>query len=383
MTQFTLGLIINPVAGLGGSVALKGSDGVVDQALALGAKPLANQRAIQALKALQPVSDQVKIYTVSGDMGSTACEQLGLAHQIIYMAPNQKTSAEDTRHSARLMLEQAVDLILFAGGDGTARDICSICDEQRQGSSLVLGIPAGCKIHSGVYAVSPNAAGKILVMMAKGEMTSVGEADVMDIDEQAFRRGVVKAKLFGEMQVPTELNYIQATKSGGKESQPLVLLDIAEQVINHMQDDRHYVMGSGSTLAFIMEQMGAPNTLLGVDIVHQQQVIRSDVTAEELLEYAQQVGSEQIRLIITVIGGQGHILGRGNQQLSPEFIRYIGKHNIMVVATKTKLQALNGKPLLVDSGDVSLDRSLQGLIKITTGYHDHVMYPVACVDDHE
>ena len=376
----TLGLIINPVAGLGGSVALKGSDDVADKALALGAEPLANKRAMQALTALQPYAQHIKIITVANQMGQSACQHLGLQHQVVYTPQSDNTTNEDTRAAAKLMLAQKVDVIVFAGGDGTARDICAVCETHGQNESLVLGIPAGCKIHSGVYAVTPNAAGKILAAMAKGEMTSVTEADVMDIDEQAFRRGVVKAKLFGDMNVPAELRYIQATKSGGKESPQLVLLDIADFVIEQMQADIHYVMGSGSTVAFIMEQLGVSNTLLGVDIVHQMQVKHADVTAKQLLDYAKQVGREHIRLVITAIGGQGHILGRGNQQLSAEFIRYIGKENIIIVATKSKLQALNGRPLLVDSGDELLDQQLQGLVKVTTGYNDFVMYPVGYED---
>lgn len=382
--KLTIGLIINPVAGVGGAVALKGSDNVAEQAIALGAEPKANMRAIQALKALVPFVDDVKVFTVNGEMGQSACQNVGLNHEVIYTTESDKTTPEDTHNSARLMLEQQVDLILFAGGDGTARDICAMCEqyeEKHEGSSgqnktLVLGIPAGCKIHSGVYAVTPNAAGKVLEALAKGEMTTVTEADVMDIDEQAFRQGVVKAKLFGDMNIPAELRYIQATKSGGKESEELVLLDIADHVMEEMQDDMHYVMGSGSTVAFIMEQLGLDNTLLGVDIVHQQQVEHADVTATQLLDYAKTVGRGSIRLVITVIGGQGHILGRGNQQLSPELIRYVGKENITVVATKSKLQALNGRALMVDSGDELLDEQLQGLIKVTTGYKDFVMYPV-------
>ena len=374
--KLTIGLIINPVAGLGGSVALKGSDNVADEALALGAEPKANLRAMQALKALLQYKADVKLLTVSGEMGQSACEQLGLNHEVLFTPESNKTTPQDTRHSARLMIEKQVDLILFAGGDGTARDICAMCEAHEHSKTLVLGIPAGCKIHSGVYAVTPNAAGKVLEAMAKGEMTSVTEADVMDIDEQAFRQGVVKAKLFGDMNIPAELRYIQATKSGGKESEELVLLDIADFVMEQMEDDIHYVMGSGSTVAFVMEQMGLDNTLLGVDIVHQNEVIKSDVTAATLLEYAKDVGKANIRLVITVIGGQGHILGRGNQQLSPELIRFVGKENIIVVATKTKLQALDGRPLMVDSGDEALDEQLQGIIQVTTGYNDFVMYPV-------
>jgi predicted polyphosphate/ATP-dependent NAD kinase len=376
ISKLRVGLIINPLAGLGGSVALKGSDNVAEQALALGAVPMANKRACIALGELLEHKDNIEIFTVNGDMGENACLTLGLAHQVIVHSQSykksDKTTAQDSRNAVTAMTQAKVDIILFAGGDGTARDICSMVAEQ----TLVLGIPAGCKIHSGVYAVTPKAAGRVMAMMAQGQMLSVGDADVMDIDEEAFRKGNVKAKLYGEMQVPAELRYIQATKSGGKESNELVLQDIAEYVIGEMETDEYYIMGSGSTVAFIMEELGQDNTLLGVDVIKDHDLLRSDITAKQLLELAESVGKENIKLVITVIGGQGHILGRGNQQLSPDLIRFIGKENITVVATKTKLEALEGRPLLVDTGDVDLDNALSGMIRVTTGYNDHVMYPV-------
>lgn len=372
LNKLRIGLVINPVAGLGGSVALKGSDNMAEQALALGAQPMANKRADMALSELIEHKERIEILTVNGEMGESACIRAGLPFEVVYRTKSDKTSFEDSRAAARIMVEQKVDILLFAGGDGTARDICAIVDTD----ALVLGIPAGCKIHSGVYAVTPKAAGSIMAMLADGEMLSVLDADVMDIDETAFRQGTVKAKRFGEMQVPGELRYIQATKSGGKESDELVLQDIAEYVISEMEEDEYYVMGSGSTVAHIMEELGLDNTLLGVDVIKDHRLIAGDITAEKLLALAKEVSKDKIKLVITVIGGQGHILGRGNQQLSPALIRFVGKENITVVATKTKLQALQGRPLLVDTGDESLNNELAGLIKVTTGYNDHVMYPV-------
>lgn len=372
LNKLRIGLIINPVAGLGGSVALKGSDNVAEQALALGATPMANKRADMALAELIEFKQSIEILTVNGEMGEQACIRAGLPFEVIYHSSSDKTTFEDSRAAAQLMVAQKVDVLLFAGGDGTARDICAIVDSE----ALVLGIPAGCKIHSGVYAVTPKAAGRIMAMLAAGEMISVLEADVMDIDESAFRQGTVRAKRYGEMQVPGELRYIQATKSGGKESDELVLQDIAEYVIGEMEEDDYYIMGSGSTVAHIMEEMGLDNTLLGVDVIKDQQLLSKDITAQALLELAKSVGKDNIKLVITVIGGQGHILGRGNQQLSAEFIRFIGKENIIVVATKSKLNALEGRPLLVDTGDEALNEALSGRIKVTTGYNDQVMYPV-------
>ncbi len=374
--RFRLGLIINPLAGLGGSVGLKGSDNVAELAISRGAEAKAGLRMKQALTVIKPFSEQIDIVTASGDMGETLALELGFSvkcvHQISPGSSNNNTSAADTKQTVKALQDESLDLLLFAGGDGTARDIYSVVDD----SLPVLGVPAGVKIHSGVYAITPNAAGVVVSMLLQGELVSLMTADVMDIDEEAFRKGTVKAKRFGEMLVPAEPRYIQAVKMGGKEVDELVLADIAADVINQMEDEL-YIIGSGSTVAAVMEELNLDNTLLGVDVIHEQQIVASDVTANQLLELTQ---NKPTKLVITLIGGQGHILGRGNQQLSPELIKRIGKDNIIILATKTKLKALEGRPLIVDSGDPELDSALSGYYKITTGYHDYVMYQVANPD---
>jgi len=374
--SLTIGLIINPVAGLGGSVALKGSDNVAELALERGASAKANERAIQALSLLQPYSDDLLVITAPSLMGQTLCQSLGFKHQVVtgdgsehVAADLLNTSEQDTINAALAIKEQGVDLLVFVGGDGTARNIyCAVGDD-----FPVLGIPAGVKIHSSVYAVTPVAAGKVLELLITNQLVTLMDADVMDIDENLFRQGQVKARRYGEMQVPAELRYMQAVKMGGKESDELVLADIAADVINQM-DEQLFVIGSGSTTEFLMTELGLENTLLGVDLVHEQQLVTSDVTEAQLL--AKISNFSQVKLVITLIGGQGHIFGRGNQQLSPQVIRAIGRDNIIIIATKTKLEALNNRPLIVDTGDSELDNALAGYIKVTTGYNDYVMYQI-------
>jgi predicted polyphosphate/ATP-dependent NAD kinase len=375
--MFKLGLIINPIAGIGGSVALKGSDGVgiAEQALALGATAKANQRASLALEILRPYQDNITIYCADKLMGEQTAKALGFTTKVIYHADNtEQTTASDTENTVSALLTQNVDMLLFAGGDGTARNICKIVGD----NFPVLGIPAGCKIHSGVYAVTPKAAGRVVEMMVTNQLVTLTEADVMDIDESLFREGIVKAKRFGEMQIPAELRYVQAVKSGGKELDELVLQDIAAHVINEM-DDELFVIGSGSTTAFLMEELALNNTLLGVDLVQQQTLIANDVTESQLWQAIEQakLNRQVIKLVITLIGGQGHIFGRGNQQLSPRVIRAIGKENIFIIATKTKLTALASRPLITDTGDSELDVELSGYLPVITGYNDQVLYPVA------
>ncbi|MDG1750478.1 MAG: ATP-NAD kinase family protein [Thalassotalea sp.] len=374
MSIFKLGLIINPIAGIGGSVALKGSDGegIAEKARLLGAQAKANDRAKLALEILLPYQNRIEIYTASGSMGAETARSLGFKVNVIYQSPSVETSAQDTENTVLALLDQNIDLLLFAGGDGTARNVCQMVGEKFP----VLGVPAGCKIHSGVYAVTPKAAGRVVELMVTNQLVTLTEADVMDIDESLFRQGIVKAKRFGEMKVPSELRYIQAVKSGGKESDELVLQDIAADVINQMEDEL-FIIGSGSTTAFLMEELALENTLLGVDIVQHQSLIASDITEPQLWQYLEDNTENGVKLVITLIGGQGHIFGRGNQQLSPRVIKAIGKENIIIIATKSKLSALQSRPLIADTGDSELDQMLSGFMTVTTGYNDQVLYPVA------
>ncbi|MFQ3194404.1 MAG: putative polyphosphate/ATP-dependent NAD kinase [Colwellia sp.] len=378
MKQFKLGLVINPIAGIGGSVALKGSDGIgiAEQAIALGATAKSNTRAALALEILLPYKENIIIYTAAGDMGEHTAKALGFNTQVVYRfehrLEHRHTTELDTEQAVSALITKDIDLLLFAGGDGTARNVCHIVEDKFP----VLGIPAGCKIHSGVYAITPKAAGRVVELMITNQLVSLTDADVMDIDESLFRQGIVKAKRFGEMQVPSELRYIQAVKSGGVESDELVLQDIAADVIAKM-DDELFIIGSGSTTAFVMEELALENTLLGVDAISEQALIASDLTEPQLWQLIQPYAQGKVKLLITLIGGQGHIFGRGNQQLSPRVIRAIGKENIIIIATKAKLNALQARPLIADTGDSELDIVLSGYLAVITGYNDQVLYPVA------
>ncbi|BDX07442.1 ATP-NAD kinase family protein [Planctobacterium marinum] len=369
--KFRLGLVINPYAGIGGAMALKGSDGadIRSKALAAGAEKKANLRTQTALEVFAHLKEIVQVYTASGEMGEDVCKALGFETHIVYQPHSTQTEAEDTENTVKALVEQDVDLLLFAGGDGTARNVCSVIPEILP----ALGIPAGVKIHSGVYAITPKAAGRVVENLLRGEIVSLDDAQVMDIDEVAFREGKVRARQYGAMRIPAELHYVQAVKNGGKEVEELVLADIAAHVIE-MMDDELFIMGSGTTVAAVMEEMGLDNTLLGVDVIQHQELLAADLNATELLNM---ISEKECKLVITLIGGQGHIFGRGNQQLSPAVIRAVGRENIILVATKSKLQALNGRPLLADTGDEQLNAELAGLLPVITGYHDQVLYPVA------
>lgn len=373
--MLTLGLIINPLAGIGGSVALKGSDGpeIVQEALARGAQCKSSERARLALDVLLPLKNDIKIITCSGVMGEDLVKQLGFQYQTLpsvnHSHPTHTTSAEDTKQAAQQLLEQRVDIILFAGGDGTARDICSVVSD----SIPVLGIPAGVKIHSAVYAVTPKAAGEVIAQLARGELIDVKPHDVRDIDEEAFRNNIVRAKLYGEMRVPQAGQFVQSVKQGGVEVEELVLQDIAADIVQSMEDDVVYLIGSGKTTLAIMEELHLDNTLLGIDAIYNHQLLQPDVSEQDILQLLDQY---PCKAVISIIGGQGHIIGRGNQQLSAAVLKKLGKENLRVISTKAKITALAGRPLIVDSGDNELDESFTGTIEVTTGYQDQIIYPV-------
>ncbi|MFC3120530.1 ATP-NAD kinase family protein [Agaribacter flavus] len=371
MRRFSIGLIINPYAGIGGALALKGSDGkeVREKALKAGAEKTALKRSELSLQSLLDLREKILFYTCDGDMGASLCDKMGFKYEVVYHRSHEQSEAEDTIAAAKAIANIGVDLLLFAGGDGTARNLCDIFSP----SQAMLGIPAGCKIHSGVYAVTPNAAGIVAKQVVNGELLSIMQADVKDIDEDAFRGGQVIAKYYGEMSVPESLHYIQSVKAGGKESNELVLADIAATVQELIDEHaEHYiVVGSGSTIDFIMEDMGLDNTLLGVDIMHKGQIVAKDVTAYALETL---IADKPCKLLITAIGGQGHIFGRGNQQLSPTFLAKLSKDDMWVVSTKSKLLGLKQNGFVADTGDTKLDAKLAGPIQVITGYKDKVLY---------
>ncbi|GAK60507.1 ATP-NAD/AcoX kinase [Candidatus Vecturithrix granuli] len=367
-----VGIIVNPVAGMGGRVGLKGSDGVeiLRMARKLGAEPESPKRTVDALKSLATFKDQLEFITYPHEMGEDECRAAGLSPRVIGSIQSGETTAEDTEKAAQLMLAENVDLLLFAGGDGTARNICHAVKQKM----LTLGIPTGVKIHSAVYATTPGNAGEVALMTLEGRIKDDHLAEVMDIDEAAFRNGIVSAKLYGFLRVPTESRFVQNAKSGGIASEKEVLQGIAMSVIEAMTaKDVYFIIGPGTTTRTIMENLRLENTLLGVDVLYNKQLVAQDVNEAQLLEI---IKGKKARIVVTVIGRQGYLFGRGNQQISPRVIREVGKEHIIVIATKEKLIALQGRPLLVDTGDEELDKELQGYVKVTTGYADYTMYKV-------
>ncbi|CAH0992714.1 hypothetical protein SIN8267_02847 [Sinobacterium norvegicum] len=372
--MFTIGLVINPYAGLGGSVALKGSDGSAarQQAYALGAESKIASRLAIVLNQLNDYRQQIQFISFDGLLGADYLSAAGWDCQIIGDSKHAETTAEDTEVAAAALECAGVDLLLFAGGDGTARNIVNAVSDQQP----VLGLPCGVKMHSGVFAISPLAAATVITQLLDGSLVSVAMQEVRDINEDDLRAGRIQSKYYGELLVPDEVRYIQSTKVSGREVEELVVADIAAEVVESMDDDILYIIGPGTTPAEIMHQLSLDNTLLGFDVVFQHNSVVSDATEQQLLTAIEQHHGE-VKVVITATGGQGHLIGRGNQQLSAAVLQQLDRASLIIVATKTKLEELEGRPLRVDSSDVDLDSALAGYYQVVTGYRDYVMYQVA------
>jgi len=367
-----IGLIINPIAGMGGRVGLKGTDGqnILDKAVELGAIPQSETRTKEALSILRKSGSDLILLTSSGKMGEKAARECGFTPEIIGSPSGQDTTSQDTKNAAKTMLEKKVDLLLFAGGDGTARDIYSAVGSEL----IVIGIPTGVKIHSAVFALNPKSAGELASLFVQDRTQNVREAEVMDIDEEEFRQGHLFAKLYGYLKIPWERKLLQRLKAGSAVSEQVVHEAIAHEVVQNMENNCCYIIGPGTTTRAVMEKLNLSNTLLGVDLVYNKKLTGKDLNEAQLIK---KIKGQKTKLLATPVGGQGYLFGRGNQQISHEVLRIIGKSNIQIISSKHKLNALRGRPLQIDTGDKETDEKLCGYYRIITGYNEAVIYKIS------
>ncbi len=376
-----VGLVVNPIAGLGGSVGLKGTDGpdVVTRALALGAVPHATDRAATALRSLatawgahRPDGQPPVLLTGAGGLGADATRAAGVAATVVDTHPDDPTTARDTQRLVERLVTSGVDLLLFAGGDGTARDVHG----GGIGRRPVLGIPAGVKVHSAVFATSPTAAGALAAEHLAASAGPLVEREVVDLDEDAVRRGVVAPRLFGTLWVP-EGRRLQPRKSPAAAGDAAAAEGIADELAARIGSDGLFILGPGTTTQAVGRRLGIEATLVGVDLVGSSpegpRLLVADATEEDLLA---RLVPGRTWVVVTPIGGQGFILGRGNQQVSSRVLARVGGDRVIVVATPGKLASLGGRPLLVDTGDRALDRALSGHIRVVTGRGDTAIVPV-------
>ena len=367
-----LGFLVNPIAGMGGKVGLKGTDGVLDEAIKRGAEPVAPKRAVEFLKILkEEASKSISILTCPGIMGEDEAREANLKVQVLPMKTSEKTTAEDTKKAVRLMVKAKVNLIVFVGGDGTAKDIL---DALQNCETPVLGVPSGVKMYSGIFAVNPSDAVDVILAFAN-KQAEITDFEIMDADEDAIRSDEFKVKLYGFLKGP----FVPLRIQGSKQVSPSTMDEkenqtaIAKFVIEEMKHGATYILGPGTTVKRLAELLGVKKTLLGVDIYKDGRVIL-DVDEKKILREVKDW--ENTWIVLSPIGHQGILLGRGNQQISPEIIRKIGKKRIIVIATKNKLKSIEGGVLRVDTGDPEVDEMLRGYIKVVTDYREWRLMPV-------
>jgi len=366
-TMKKVGFLINPISGMGGSVGLKGTDGdeTLNKAIELGAEPVAEERAVKALNFLRERGFKIELITCSGVMGEDALKKVGYepSGYRIVCTTQEKTTSEDTKAACENFIKEDIELLIFCGGDGTARDIFEVVGQKKP----IIGIPAGVKMHSAVFGVNPRSAAEAVMEYLKGEL-DVKESEIMDTDEEKYRMGELQVKLIGYALTPYRKTLVQAGKgvyaSVDEEISKKAIADYVTEIISESTDT--YILGAGTTVKAIADKLGLEKTLLGVDVVRKGDLIVKDANEKKLLELFE--SAEDVKIIVSPIGAQGFIFGRGNQQISAKVLKKVGIDNVMIVATPYKLSQT--EILRVDTGDEELDNVFLGFRKIITGYHE-------------
>lgn len=369
-----LGVLVNPDAGLGGRLGFKGSDGRAEEARLAGAQERGGPRMRSALEMLlerlgATRSDSLELVIAAGRLGEDWLEGLDMdSHEIIGEWPGP-TSAADTRDAVSMLAAMGIDLLLYSGGDGTTRDIVESLEAAGRTDLPIIGVPSGVKMHSGCFAESPRAAAEVIDSWLRGEL-GMAPTEVLDLDEGLYREGQWRIAMYGEARTPAAPRWMQGTKQAvrapGEE-------EFVEGISQHVKEEfvdpagRLVIWGSGSTLRDISEACGIETTLLGIDISLGSELLGSDLAESEILSILEEQGQPAV-LLLSPMGGQGFLLGRGNLQLSPAVLRRIGVDEILGVATPSKLMGI--ERIRIDTGDEALDEEIRsaGYVKLLQGY---------------
>jgi len=357
-----VGVVVNPIAGMGGRVGLKGTDGKVSAARERGAEPRAPPRARRMLTRLHANAPETRIATAADPMGESLVRAAGFEPETLTRPSDRAdrfesspvadadyaaatTSAADTRRAVTAFDEAGVEIVLFVGGDGTAADVATALDDS---AVPLLGVPAGVKVYSSVFAVSPEDAAEVATGFDRTE-----RREVMDIDEDDYREGEIHPELRGVAHVPVAPDLQSSKQVGGGTVEAL-----AEGFAADVDPEVTYVLGPGSTVGRIKEELGFEPSPIGVDVWRDGSLLAADATEAAILDAL----GETNEIVVSPIGGQGFVFGRGNPQLSPAVIRRCG---VSVVASRAKLDDV--RALRVDTDDPDLDETLRGWVKVRVG----------------
>lgn len=364
-----VGILVNPDAGLGGRLGFKGSDGRAEEARLAGAEDRAGPRMTKTLTRFFELVGvkNTNFLTCDGRMGSTwlPVEFTDVA-TIVGAEPS---SAEDTQQAVSAMINEGIDLLLYAGGDGTTRDIISTLQELDCEELPIIGVPSGVKMHSGCFAASPKAAAEVLAAWLDGDLL-VANTEVMDLDEEAYLKGEWKVRLYAEAMTPSSPRWMQGAKQRMEAADESDIIEgIADHVGEMMQDDETLaiVWGSGGTLRRMAKYLGMTKTVLGIDVVMGGKIIASDVNEAALMDLLNNHNGEAL-IMLSPMGGQGFLIGRGNLQISSKVIRKVGINQVLGIATPAKLMTLTS--LRIDTGDEQLDGEFKDkkYLKVVQGY---------------
>ncbi|MHA2385174.1 MAG: ATP-NAD kinase family protein [Candidatus Thorarchaeota archaeon] len=374
-----IGLLVNPIAGMGGRVGLKGTDGVVEEAIRRGAEPVAAGRAADFLDALSQMQKigrvEISLVTCPDVMGEQVTRSSGLPHDVVDLDIDSETGSDDTRKCVVALYEAGVRLLVFVGGDGTARDILDAITKHALDDLLVLGVPSGVKMYSGIFVINPRDAAEVLRLVLQGT-TSLAEFEIMDADEEAIREDQFIIKLYGYLKGPA----VPARFQGAKQASPETTNEqeaqeaIARYVTESMEQENWYILGPGTSVRTITDILGVKKTTLGVDLFSGE-TIHNDVNEGDILKLVKDF--EKAWIIVSPIGHQGMLFGRGNQQISPKIIELVGKERILVISTPSKLNGIEGGILRVDTGSGEVDEMLYGYIRVITDYNEIRLVNVA------
>ena len=366
-----LGLLVNPDAGLGGRLGLKGSDGKAEIARSRGAQDRSGPRMRAMLDHLITISkenlDGIQWYVSKGRMGTDWISQEISSLEVIHSS-SSSTDANDTSQLVGSMIGSDIDLLVYAGGDGTTRDVVAALSEYGRPELPIIGVPTGVKMHSGCFASSPKAAAEVLSAWLEGDLL-LSSTEVLDLDEDLYRQGKWVVRLYAEAITPASPRWMQGSKmrveASGEEE---IIQGLADHVRETLIDDRMMIVwGSGGTLRTIGGILGFELNTLGIDITVGRDIIGSDLNENEILSALKEHQGD-VMLLLSPMGGQGFLIGRGNLQLSPDVLKIIGVNRVLGIVTPAKMLTL--RSLRIETGDSEMDQrfSDKKYLKVLQGY---------------
>ena len=376
-----IGILVNPDAGLGGRLGYKGTDGRAAEARAAGAVDRSGPRMTDALSRFSELLSHLReaphLMTCSGRMGSDWIPA-GISFEEVVIAPAESTAA-DTRKAVSELLDANIDLLFYAGGDGTTRDIVSALESAERTDLPLVGVPTGVKMHSGCFAATPRAAAEVLAAWLAGDLM-LASTEVMDLDEVAYREGEWKVRMYAEVQTPSSPRWMQGAKMRVAAAEEEEVLEGLAAHVGELAEENPgmlIIWGSGGTLRAMSENLGMQTTLLGIDASRDGVLVGRDLAEDGLLKLLAESESDSVLLLLSPMGGQGFLIGRGNLQLSPEVLSAVGIDNILGVATPGKLAILS--ELRIDSGDADLDADIRErrYLRVLQGYRTTRLIKVA------